>query len=112
MAAPVGVDQATLASRQMEMLGRAVRDANEERTRRTAEKQAEAYERLVFWQKANKFVTLWEDFAARVNEHQTVDAKLAKKLSKAFHDLETSDGWPVRVLPADLREENKSFKLH
>ena len=83
----------------MELLNRAVLDANEERAQHTAEKQAEAYARLVFSQKANKFVALWEDFAARVNEHQTVDVKLAKKLSKAFHELETSDGWPVRVLP-------------
>ena len=104
---PVGADQATLAFRQMELITRAARDANDEQARHTAEKQAEAYERLVFWQKANKFVALWEDFAARVNDHQTVDAKLAKKLSKAFHDLETSDGWPVRVLPANASEENK-----
>lgn len=106
-AAPVGADHATAAFREMELLGRAVQNANEEHVRRTAEKQAEAYERLVFWQKANRFVALWEDFAARVNEHQTVDAKLAKKLSKAFHDLETSDGWPARMLPSNANENSK-----
>ena len=103
----VGADQATVASRQMEMLDRAVRDANEEQTKRTAERQAEAYARLVFSQRANKFIALWEDFAARVNEHQTVDVKLAKKLSKAFHDLETSDGWPARAVSSNAGEGAK-----
>jgi hypothetical protein len=37
------------------------------------------------------------DFASRLNENQTVDVKLARKLSKAFHELETSNGWPVKL---------------
>jgi hypothetical protein len=30
-----------------------------------------------------------------LNEKKTFNAKLAKQVAKAFHDLEKSDGWPV-----------------
>jgi hypothetical protein len=103
----VASDPASVAFRQMELFTRSVREANEDRARHTSEKRAEQYARLQFWQKANKFVALWEDFAARINENQTVDAKLAKRLSKAFHELESSDGWPVRTISANPTGENK-----
>jgi hypothetical protein len=37
---------------------------------------------------------------SRLNEKQTFDVKLAKKVAKAFHELESSDGWPVREVAA------------
>jgi hypothetical protein len=104
---PVGEDQASVAFRQMDLFRHAIATANDERANHTAEKRAEQYARIQFWQKANHFVSLWENFAAQLNENQTFDAKLAKKLSKAFHELETSDGWPVRALPPGKSEETK-----
>ena len=48
-----------------------------------------------FYSKARHFVDLWQAFASELNDKKTVNAKLAKQISKAFHDLEKSDGWPV-----------------
>lgn len=95
---PIGLDAPSLAFRQMEILERAAKEANEERAHHTAEKRAEQEAQLEFREKANKFVALWEDFVAHLNDKQTFDAKLAVKLSKAFHELEVSDGWPVRAV--------------
>jgi hypothetical protein len=59
-----------------------------------ARKQAEAQLRE-FYTKAHRFVELWRNFAEDLNSQKTFNAKLAKEVSKAFHDLEKSDGWPV-----------------
>jgi hypothetical protein len=48
-----------------------------------------------FYSKAKHFVDLWEALAAELNGKKTFNAKLAKQVSKAFHDLEKSDGWPI-----------------
>jgi hypothetical protein len=48
-----------------------------------------------FYLKAQRFVTLWRKFAVDLDGQKTVNMKLAKQLSKAFHDLEKSDGWPA-----------------
>lgn len=44
--------------------------------------------------KANKFALLWAQFTAEVNARRTFDVKLAKKLEKAFNDLQKAQGWP------------------
>ena len=49
-----------------------------------------------FYSKAKRFVELWQALAAELNGKKTFNAKLAKEVSKAFHELEKSDGWPVR----------------
>jgi hypothetical protein len=67
------------------------RDANE----RKAETARETVANLEFYAKARQFVDLWETFAAELNSKKTFNAKLAKEISKAFHDMEKSDGWPV-----------------
>jgi hypothetical protein len=46
--------------------------------------------------KANKFALLWAQFTTEVNTGQTFDIKLAKKLEKAFSDLEQAQGWPSK----------------
>ena len=94
---PLGSDQASVAFREMEIFSRTVQEARADAARHTTERRAEQLARAEFWAKANKFVSLWTDFASRLNDNQTVDVKLARKLSKAFHELETSNGWPVRV---------------
>jgi hypothetical protein len=57
-----------------------------------AEEEARVRE---FYEKARRFVVLWQTFAATLSDQKTFDAKLAKQVSKAFHDMEKSDGWPV-----------------
>jgi hypothetical protein len=44
--------------------------------------------------KANKFALLWAQFTAQANARHTLDINLAKKLEKAFNDLEKAQGWP------------------
>ena len=60
-----------------------------------AKKDKEAAAAAEFYSKARHFVDLWQKFARELNDKKTFDAKLALKMSKAFHDLEHSDGWPV-----------------
>ncbi len=98
---PAGSDQASVAFRQMEIFSRTVQEARADAVRHTTERRAEQLARAEFWAKANRFISLWTDFASRLNENQTVDVKLARRLSKAFHELETSNGWPVRVEPVN-----------
>jgi septal ring factor EnvC (AmiA/AmiB activator) len=45
--------------------------------------------------KANKFALLWAQFTAEVNARHTFNVKLARKLEKAFNDLEKAQGWPA-----------------
>jgi hypothetical protein len=55
----------------------------------------EAAEVEQFYSKARRFVDLWQAFAKEMNGNKTFNAKLAKQVSKAFHDMEGTDGWPV-----------------
>jgi hypothetical protein len=91
-----GGDAAAMARLQMEMFRQSAHDNSEDTLRRAEAARQEAIARAQFMAKANRFVNLWGDFVQRLNEKQTFDAKLAKKISKAFHDLERSDGWPLR----------------
>ena len=68
---------------------------NGDADKRKAETAQQAMANLEFYAKAKQFVDLWETFAAELNSKKTFNAKLAKQISKAFHDLEKSDGWPV-----------------
>ena len=56
--------------------------------------QPEQYEERQFIQKANSFVRIWTEFTKEYNEKKTFNAKLASKLTRAFHELETSSSWP------------------
>jgi hypothetical protein len=94
-AAPGG-DPAAMAKWQMEVFRQSVEDHDDETLRRAANARQEEIARVQFMAKANNFVRLWGDFVHRLNDQQTFDAKLAKKISKAFHELETSEGWPLR----------------
>jgi hypothetical protein len=62
--------------------------AGEERRRQAEWRQSD----LV--RKANKFALLWAQFSADANARHTLDLDLAKKLEKAFNDLEKAQGWP------------------
>jgi hypothetical protein len=47
-----------------------------------------------FLAKTDKFVELWTALAHEYQEKGTFNVKKAKQVSKAFHDLEKSEGWP------------------
>ena len=91
-----GGDSGSINRLQMELFRESVRDNNDESVRRAAAARQEQFARLQFMAKANHFVELWGHLVSRLNDEQTFDEKLAKKVSKAFHDLEKSDGWPLR----------------
>jgi len=91
-----GSDSAAMVKWQMELFRQSVHDNNDETLRRAAAARQEQIARLQFMAKANHFVKLWGDFVYRLNDKQTFDVKLAKKISKAFHELEMSNGWPLR----------------
>jgi len=57
-----------------------------------ARREADAKSRE-FYSKAQRFVSLWKELSADMNRQKTFNVKLAKQVSKAFHDLEKSDGW-------------------
>lgn len=61
-----------------------------------AEQRAAKEREREFCRKADDFVALWGQLASEMNANGTMNAKLAKRVSKAFHDLEHSDGWPAR----------------
>jgi len=47
-----------------------------------------------FLQKADKFVQAWRVLTREYNQKGGFNVKKAKEVSKAFHDLEKSEGWP------------------
>jgi len=59
---------------------------------RKEKKRQEEYKKELFREKTDKFVELWDKLARKINSGE-VDAKLMKEVSKAFHDIEKSDGW-------------------
>jgi hypothetical protein len=59
-----------------------------------AAKRREAeYRENQFIQKTSAFVQLWSQFATEYNEKGAFNLKLAQEISKAFHELERSEGW-------------------
>ena len=73
---------------------------------KSAERQDEQSQERQFIEKANAFVRTWTAFAKEYNERKTFNVKVAAKLTRAFHELETSNSWPrptgskTRVSPA------------
>jgi len=47
-----------------------------------------------FVSKTQEFAALWTALAREYNEKGTFNMKLAKEVTKAFHALEKSEGWP------------------
>jgi hypothetical protein len=59
-----------------------------------AERREEQYRELQFLERANTFVRMWSAFAKEYNEKKTFNAKTADKITRAFHELESSMDWP------------------
>jgi hypothetical protein len=55
--------------------------------------QAQLHERQ-FVNRANHVAALWTQFTKDYNEKHAFNAKVAREISKAFHDLEKDENWP------------------
>jgi len=52
------------------------------------------YKERQFLLKAEKFIQAWTALAREYKQKGGFNIKKAKQVSKAFHDLEKSEGWP------------------
>jgi hypothetical protein len=68
-------------------------DTPTEVERQLAEHKAAQQKEQQFWMKTEKFITSWTALAREYNDKGTFNVKRAKEVSKAFHDLEKSEGW-------------------
>jgi hypothetical protein len=59
-----------------------------------AQRRESQYREKLFVEKTNKFVQLWSQFAIEYNQKSAFNFKVAKEISKAFRELESSEGWP------------------
>lgn len=60
-----------------------------------AAKRNEAqYRERQFTQKVDRFVRAWGEFV-RAYDKRAFDYKVARKVSKAFHEIESSGYWPT-----------------
>ncbi len=66
-----------------------------ESDRQAAARRETAAKFREFYDKAEHFVTLWRKFTQEMDGQKTFNVKLAKQVSKAFHDMENSEGWPA-----------------
>jgi hypothetical protein len=64
-----------------------------EAERQFAEHKAAQQKEQQFWMKTEKFIDSWTALAREYNDKGTFNVKRAKEVSKAFHDLEKSEGW-------------------
>jgi hypothetical protein len=69
-------------------------DTPTEAERQLAEYKAAQQKEHAFWMKTEKFIDSWTALAHEYNDKGTFNVKRAKEVSKAFHDLEKSEGWP------------------
>src|ERR1700716_2648250 len=58
-----------------------------------AQRREAQYREKQFIEKTNRFVQLWCRFVAEYNGKKAFNMKVAKEISTAFHELETSEGW-------------------
>jgi hypothetical protein len=69
-------------------------DIPTEAERQLAQHKAAQQKEHQFWMKTEKFIDSWTALAREYNDKGTFNVKRAKQVSKAFHDLEKSEGWP------------------
>ncbi|MCU1293439.1 MAG: hypothetical protein JWP08_2289 [Bryobacterales bacterium] len=74
---------------------RSLSDGGLQAQQQAAQRAEAEYQRRLFYGKAKHFVDLWTKLTRQMNQRDTVDIKLARKVSEAFHDLEKSNGWPA-----------------
>ena len=57
-------------------------------------RKCEEWRQREFVKKINRFVELWARFAQEYNEKRAFNVRIAREISKAFHELESSGEWP------------------
>ena len=62
--------------------------------REAARRQRAQYLEWQFITKMNRFVALWSALVREYNEKRVFNIKIAAEISKAFREIETSEGWP------------------
>ena len=58
-----------------------------------ARRRAAQYSEQQFIQKANAFTRVWSAFIVEYNQKKAFNVRIGKEATKAFHDLERSEGW-------------------
>ena len=82
------------ASFQHELMLRAMEERPSQVEREIAERKYAQYLERQFVAKMNRFIALWKALAEDYNAKSAFNVKLAKEVAKAFHDLESGEGWP------------------
>ena len=59
-----------------------------------AERQDAKFRERQFMEKVRHFIAKWDQFATEYNRKGAFNVKSARDMSKAFHELEHTDGWP------------------
>ena len=59
-----------------------------------AERRAAKVREHQFIDKVHQFIVKWSRFADEYNRKGVFNIKSAREMSKAFHDLENTEGWP------------------
>jgi hypothetical protein len=78
-------------------------DRSDVRRAQESERRTARDRELRFINKANNFVSLWESFVHEYNRQGAFNVKAAKAASKAFHELERSEGWIGPELRSNAR---------
>jgi hypothetical protein len=59
-----------------------------------AQRREAGFRERQFIEKVRHFVAKWDQFANEYNLKGGFNVKAARAMSKAFHELESSEGWP------------------
>jgi hypothetical protein len=85
--------QDSIESIRREMLLQQLGDRSTEMDFAVAQRQKAIFRQREFIERVHRFVAAWERFAKEYNRQGTFNAKSARDVSKAFHELEKSEGW-------------------
>jgi hypothetical protein len=69
-------------------------DGSAEAKAAAAERRDASFRKRQFMEKVSHFVAKWEQFANEYNHKGAFNIKSARDISKAFHELEHTEGWP------------------
>jgi hypothetical protein len=78
----------------LELVNRQMEEQRRRQEVESAERREEQFQQHQFLERANAFVQMWSAFAKEYNERKTFNVKTAEKITRAFHQLETSKDWP------------------
>jgi hypothetical protein len=85
---------ATVESISRDFLMQELEVGNTEAQYAAAERRDASFRERLFMEKVRHFVAKWEQFANEYNHKGAFNIKSARDISKAFHELERTEGWP------------------